>query len=95
MGEGSPGWISGPVRDDPDRYYVEFWQPEWQKLIYGDTKSYVYGIIIQGFDGVVIEGIEETYRYFERGGEEPEEIPAQAAPRAAAPAAGTPSQATQ
>ncbi len=96
-GEGSPAWISAPVRDDPDRYYVEFWRPEWQKLISGDTKSYVYGIIAQGFDGVVIEGIEEAYRFFERGSQEPEELPAAAAAAApaAAPAAATPPQAAQ
>ncbi|MEE9318249.1 MAG: hypothetical protein V3U48_08165 [Rhodospirillales bacterium] len=85
--EGSPTWISAPVRDDPDSYFVEFWRPEWQRLISGDTQSYIYGIIRQGFDGVVLEGIEEAYRFFERGSQEPEEAPTPAAPAPAAPAA--------
>jgi len=86
--EGSPAWIKAPVRDDPDRYYVEFWQPEWQRIISGDTKSYVYGLIALGFDGVILEGIEESYRFFEGGGEQEEEEPA----AVAAPPAQTPAQ---
>ncbi len=78
-GEGSPAWIKAPVRDDPDRYHVEFWRPEWQRIISGDAKSYVYGLIALGFDGVILEGIEESYRFFEGGGEQEEE-PAPAAP---------------
>ncbi len=66
--EGAPRWISEPFRGDPDRYHVEYWRAEWQKIITGDTKSYVYGIIDLGFDGVVLDGV-ETYRYFETGGE--------------------------
>lgn len=89
-GEGSPMWIKAPVRDDPDSYHVEFWRPEWQRIIAGDTQSYVYGIIAQGFDGVVLTGIEEAYRFFE-GAEEQEEEPTAAAPAATpvpAPAPG-------
>ena len=84
--EGSPAWIKAPVRDDPDRYHVEFWRPEWQCIISGDTKSYVFGLIALGFDGVILEGIEESYRFFEGGGEQEEEEPAPPPP-AQAPAA--------
>ncbi len=90
--EGSPPWITAPLRDDPDSYHVQFWRPEWQRIISGDTKSYVYGAIAQGFDGVVLEGIEQAYRFFEGGGEEQEEEAPATAPTAEAPpaAAGTP-----
>ncbi|MDA1090605.1 MAG: hypothetical protein O3A85_09870 [Proteobacteria bacterium] len=93
--EGSPSWIKAPFRDDPDSYNVEFWRPEWQRIISGDTNSYLYGIIALGFDGVVLEGIEGAYRFFESGGEEQEEEPTTAAPAAplqtpAAPAAPAP-----
>ena len=66
--EGSPLWISAAFPTDPDRYYVEFWNPEWQKIITGNTESYIYGVIAQGFDGVVLDGM-EAYRFFEGGGE--------------------------
>ena len=67
--EGSPRFINAPHRGDPDRYYVEYWQPGWKKLIAGDTNSYIYGIIRQGFDGVLIDGL-DAYKFFESGGEE-------------------------
>ncbi|MCH7485931.1 MAG: endo alpha-1,4 polygalactosaminidase [Proteobacteria bacterium] len=66
--EGSPLWISAAFPGDPDKYYVEYWRPEWQKIITGNTESYIYGIIAQGFDGVVLDGM-EAYRFFEGGGE--------------------------
>ena len=61
--EGSPGWIGTPHRDNPDRHYVKYWLPAWQNIIFGDTNSYIYGLIAQGFDGVVLTGL-ETYRHF-------------------------------
>lgn len=102
--EGSPSFIAAPFRDDPDRYYVQFWRPEWQRLIAGDNQSYIYGVLAQGFDGVVLRGIEEAYRFFEGADEQQQEeeerqkrmllqpqskaAPAPGAP--AAPAAGGP-----
>lgn len=62
--EGSPFWISAPMRDDPDRYNVEYWNADWQGIMSGNPNSYLYGIIAQGFDGVVIEGL-DAYKFFE------------------------------
>ena len=71
--EGSPLWISAPYRDDPDKYYVQYWMPAWQRIISGDPQSYIYGVIAQGFDGVVLGGL-DAYRFFEGGtGEEGEQ----------------------
>lgn len=67
--EGSPSWINAPVREDPDRYNVEFWREAWQQVISGSPNSYVYGLIAQGFDGVVLTGV-EAFKFFEGGGEE-------------------------
>jgi cysteinyl-tRNA synthetase, unknown class len=62
--EGSPRWIKSPHLGDPDSHYVEYWNLEWQRVITGDTQSYVYGIIDLGFDGVVLTGL-DSYRFFE------------------------------
>lgn len=67
--EGSPFWINAPLRDDPDRYNVEYWRPDWQGIMSGDSNSYLYGIIAQGFDGVIIEGL-DAFKFFEGDGEE-------------------------
>jgi len=57
-------WINAPHRDDPDNYYVQYWQPEWQKVITGDAQSLISGIVTQGFDGVVLGGV-DAYLFFE------------------------------
>jgi endo-alpha-1,4-polygalactosaminidase (GH114 family) len=90
--EGSPAFVGAPFADDPDRFHAEFWRPEWQRLIAGDNQSYVFGIIAQGFDGVVLTGMEEAYRFFEGGEEQEEEQQPQIA---APPGATTPLQPTQ
>ncbi len=64
--EGSPTWISAPTPTDPDRYFVEYWRPEWQQIISGDANSFIYGIVQQGFDGVILDGI-RNYLFFEGG----------------------------
>ncbi len=61
--EGSPTWISGPTKENPDRHFIQYWHPEWQSIIFGDTNSYIYGLIAQGFDGVILTGL-NSYKYF-------------------------------
>lgn len=68
--EGSPAWINAPLPGNPDRYYIQYWNPGWQRLMYGDNSSYIYGVLAdQGFDGVLLAGI-EAYRFFEGGTEQ-------------------------
>lgn len=63
--EGNPAWISAPVPGFPDRHFVEYWRAEWQKILYGDNTSYLYGIVRDlGFDGVLLDGI-DVYRRFD------------------------------
>ncbi len=62
--EGNPYWIAAPVAGEPHRHFVEYWQPGWRSVVTGNTNSYLYGIAAQGFDGVVIGGV-DAYRFFE------------------------------
>ena len=61
--------MNEPVRSDPDHYNVKFWQQDWQDIISGSPNSYIYGIISQGFDGVVIDGV-NAYKFYEGDGYE-------------------------
>ncbi|WNJ98311.1 hypothetical protein L2D14_10540 [Thalassospiraceae bacterium LMO-JJ14] len=63
-GEGSPGFIANPFPGDPDRYFVEYWNPGWQDLMFGNPQSFLYGLIAQGYDGVLLEGM-RNYLVFE------------------------------
>ncbi len=62
--EGSPKFIGAPAADNPDKYAVEYWNPAWRELMTGNNSSYIYGIVAQGFDGIVLDGV-EAYRAFE------------------------------
>ena len=62
--EGSPPYIGAPTPTNPDKYYVRYWYKAWQDAITGTPKAYVYGIFKQGFDGVVIDGI-NAYSFFQ------------------------------
>ena len=64
--QGNPPYIDSPTATDPDKYYVQYWYQAWQDTITGKPKSYVYGIFKQGFDGVLIDGI-DAYKFFEAG----------------------------
>lgn len=64
--EGSPRWIGASVRGEPDHYFVEFWRPEWQRIIFGDPASYVYGVVDQGYDGVILAGA-DVFEIYEGG----------------------------
>lgn len=64
--EGFPGFVMSPVPGNPDRHFVEYWNPEWMKIMAGDTQSYLYGVFAQGYDGVVLDGL-ESFRQFEDG----------------------------
>ena len=65
---GSPTWIKDPFPGDPDRYYVEFWDPAWQAIIFGNAQSYIRGVIDLGFDGAVLDDL-DVFRFFT--GDEP------------------------
>ncbi len=61
--EGSPPWIGSPAPGNPAQHQVDYWERSWQRIISGDTQSFIYGIIDQGFDGVVLDGLESYQAY--------------------------------
>ena len=65
--EGEPSFISESIPANPDKHYVEYWQAGWRRIITGNTNSYIYGIIKQGFDGVILGGL-NSFKFFESGG---------------------------
>jgi len=43
---------------------VQYWDTEWQEIIYGNSESYLKKIIDAGFDGVYLDII-DAFEYFE------------------------------
>ncbi len=60
---GDPAWLEMPNPNYPRNYKVEYWNPEWQAIIF----DYLDRIIGAGFDGVYLDII-DGYEYFEDRG---------------------------
>ncbi len=56
-----PDWIKKSYDGYPDEFWVEFWNDEWQKIIYGSDDSYIRKIIDAGFDGAYLDNVEAWY----------------------------------
>jgi cysteinyl-tRNA synthetase len=59
-----PAWLD---RENPEwegNFKVEYWDADWQGLIFGSNDSYLDRIIGAGFDGVYLDLI-DAYEYFE------------------------------
>ncbi|MCL2879980.1 MAG: endo alpha-1,4 polygalactosaminidase, partial [Treponema sp.] len=64
--KGAPSWLKKSYDGYPDEYWVEFWNPQWQEIIYGDNgfngeDSYIKKIIDAGFDGAYLDNVEAYY----------------------------------
>ncbi|SCY06466.1 endo alpha-1,4 polygalactosaminidase [Flavobacterium caeni] len=58
---GDPKWIKKKYEGYRDEFYVEYWNPEWQKIIYGNDQSYMKKILDAGFDGAYLDNVEAYY----------------------------------
>lgn len=61
---GSPSWIIDENPNWEGNYVVEYWQTQWQDIIFGNDGSYLKKIIDAGFDGVYLDII-DAFEYFE------------------------------
>ncbi|MFC0877589.1 endo alpha-1,4 polygalactosaminidase [Saccharicrinis sp. FJH2] len=64
-------WLKSPpewlYKENPDwegNYKVWYWDPEWQKIIFGSNDAYLDKVIAAGFDGVYLDII-DAFEYFE------------------------------
>jgi cysteinyl-tRNA synthetase len=64
-----PAWLDEPDPDWTDDYWVRYWDPDWQAVIFGSPDSYLDRIIELGFDGVYLDRV-DTYVYYEEKGRE-------------------------
>lgn len=56
-----PSWIKKKYEGYPDEYWVEFWEKEWQEIIFGTENSYLKKIMDAGFDGAYLDNTEAYY----------------------------------
>ena len=59
-----PAWLAEENPDWAGNYKVRYWDPVWQRIIYGEDDSYLRKILDAGFDGVYLDII-DAFEYFE------------------------------
>lgn len=62
---GNPSWLVAEDPDWPTNYYVRYWDPEWQAIIY----AYLDQILEAGFDGVYLDRVDAYTQAYARGRE--------------------------
>lgn len=62
---GEPSWLKAENPDWKGNYKVEYWQPDWQNIIYGNDNSYLKKVLDASFDGIYLDII-DAFEYFER-----------------------------
>ncbi len=67
--ENPPAWLDEPDPEWAHDYWVRYWDPDWQAIIYGSPESYLDQIIALGFDGVYLDRV-DAYWYYEEQGRE-------------------------
>jgi cysteinyl-tRNA synthetase len=63
---GSPDWLGAQDSAWPGNYWVQYWQPAWQALIY----RYLDAIIAAGFDGVYLDRVDAYQESYAAGHEQ-------------------------
>lgn len=58
-----PSWMKKENKDWKGNYVVEYWQPVWQKIVFGSTNSFVDSALEQGFDGFYFDIIDAYYAF--------------------------------
>jgi cysteinyl-tRNA synthetase len=64
-----PPWLDQADTVWAGDYWVQYWHPEWQAIIYGSPESYLDQILALGFDGVYLDRV-DTYLYYQEQGRE-------------------------
>jgi len=65
--ESPPAWLDTADPNWAGDYWVRYWEPEWQAIIYGSPDSYLDRILDLGFDGVYLDRV-DAYEYYEEQG---------------------------
>jgi len=63
----TPEWLNEGDTEWTGDYWVQYWNPEWQRIIYGTSESYLDKIIALGFDGVYLDRVDAYVYYQEHG----------------------------
>ena len=61
-----PEWLEPENKDWPGNYLVQYWNPGWQALIFGNPNAYLDRILDAGFDGIYLDGVDKFEQWMRR-----------------------------
>ena len=56
-----PSWMGKENKEWKANYLAKYWEPEWQKIIYGSPEAYVDKVLAAGFDGFYFDRVDAYY----------------------------------
>jgi cysteinyl-tRNA synthetase len=51
-----PEWLQPENPEWPGNYLVQYWNPGWQAILFGNPNAYLDRVLAAGFDGVYLDG---------------------------------------
>ncbi|RZJ33503.1 MAG: hypothetical protein EOO51_13520 [Flavobacterium sp.] len=61
----SPEFLEKQYQGYENEYWVQYWNRQWQQIIFGNKNSYLDKVIAAGFDGAYLDNV-EAYDYLTR-----------------------------
>jgi len=61
-----PPWLDRENSRWKGNFAVQFWQGDWQRLIFGEAESHLDRIVAQGFDGVYLDRADAFFEWRRR-----------------------------
>jgi cysteinyl-tRNA synthetase len=61
-----PEWLEPENPDWPGNYLVQYWNPQWQEILFGNPNAYLDRILGAGFDGVYLDGADKFEQWQRR-----------------------------
>ena len=61
----APKWLGDENETWGGNFDVKYWDPDWQKLIFGDPAAFMERVIAQGFDGLYLDRVDAYYNHID------------------------------
>jgi cysteinyl-tRNA synthetase, unknown class len=61
-----PEWLEPENPDWPGNYLVQYWNRQWQEILFGNPNAYLDRILGAGFDGVYLDGADKFEQWRQR-----------------------------
>lgn len=59
----APPWLGDENETWGGNFEVKYWDPAWQKLMFGEPGAYLERVIAQGFDGLYLDRVDAYYNH--------------------------------